>query len=89
MNENFDPIWHTPPPKFNDWTNPMPFEFNWEVYDKTGEEIKVTVSGFWNFYYKNIDELTILDKFKNEVTELFNDEDTVNEIENYLKLNVL
>ncbi len=87
MNENFDPIWHTPPTDVD--PQPIPFEFNWEVYDKTGEEIKVTVSGFWDFYYQNIEELTILDKFKNEVTGLFNDVDTVNEIEKEVKLNYL
>jgi len=87
MTEHFDPIWHTPPTDVD--PEPMPFEFKWEVYDKNGEEIPVTVSGFWNFYHQNIDELTILDKFKNDITELFNDGDTVNEIELYLKLNVL
>ncbi len=86
-NEHFDPIWHNPTTDVD--PQPMPFEFKWEVYDKTGKEIKVTVSGFWDFYHQEIQELTILDKLKNDITELFNDVDTVNEIELYLKLNVL
>lgn len=86
-NENFDPIWHTPPTDVD--PQPMPFEFKWKVCDKTGEEIPVTVSGFWNFYYLNIDELTILDEVKNDITELFNDGDTVSEIEEHVKLNYL
>lgn len=88
MNENFDPIRHTPTTDVD--PEPMPFEFKWTVPDKLDDhDIPVTVSGFWDFYYQKVEELTILDKFKNDITELFNDEDTVREIENYVKLNIL
>jgi len=87
VNEHFDNIWHTPPTDVD--PQPMPFEFKWEVCDKTGEEIPVTVSGFWDFYYQEIQELEILDKVKNDITELFNNEDTVSAIEGHVKLNYL
>ena len=88
MSENFDPIWHNPPTNVD--LQPMPFEFKWEVYDKTGEEIKVTVSGFYVYEdIYHIHELKILDGVKNNITPQYNDGDTVREIEEYLKENVL
>lgn len=84
MNEHFDPIWHTPTTDVD--PEPMPFEFKWTVPDKNDKDIPVTVSGFWDFYYQKVEELTILDKFKNDITELFNDGDTVKMIEEEAKL---
>ncbi len=77
--EKYDSIWETHP--VETWEpDPEPFTFDYILKDKTGEEINVTVSGFWNQGLQEIEELTILDKFKNDVTELFNDRDTLRDI---------
>ena len=89
MNENFDLIWHTPPPKFSDWAEPMPFEFGFEVCNEKMEVIQVTVSGFWDFYYQEIEELTILDGFKKDITKEYDNEDYKSAIEKEVKLNYL
>ncbi len=60
---------------------PEPFEFPYLLTDKTGEEIDVTISGFWIRDLQEMDGLTILDGLKKDVTNLFNDRETRAEIE--------
>ncbi len=85
IKEIHDSIWDTHPTKT--WEpDPEPFEFDYVLKDKIGEEIDVTVSGFWNPGLQQIEELTILDKFKNDVTELFNDKEILRNIEEALTL---
>jgi len=81
--EKYSSIWNTHLEKSKD---PEPFEFDYYVTDKTGEEIDVTVSGFWNSDYQEIEELRILDKFKNDITNLFNDKETLRDIEEAINL---
>ncbi len=79
IKEIHDSIWDTHP--VETWEpDPEPFTFDYLLKDKTGEEIKVTISGFWNQGLQEIEELTILDKFKNDITELFNDRETLRDI---------
>ncbi len=84
MKDKYDSIWDTHPTET--WPDPEPFKFDYLLEDKTGEEIKVTISGFWNQGLQEIEELTILDKFKNDITELFNDKETLRDIEETINL---
>jgi len=80
IKEIHDSIWNTHP--VETWEpEPEPFEFDYLLKDKTSEEINVAISGFWNQGLQQIKELTILDEFGNDVTELFNDRETVIDIE--------
>ncbi len=63
-------------------TIPEPFEIDWCVFDKHGEEIPCNVTGFFNRDFQEIEELTILDKFKNNITALFDTSEEREEIIN-------
>lgn len=58
---------------------PDPFEMEWTVTDKTGEEIPCTVKGFYNS--GDFEELQILDEVKNDITNLFLTKAEIQEIE--------
>ncbi len=66
---------------------PEPFQFNYELTDKDDREISCTVSGFWNAELQEIEELKIIDQSFNDITALFDDKETQNEIAEALTLN--
>ena len=66
--------------------DPEPFEFEFLLKDKNGQEFFAIVSGFHNTEIQEIEELTILDEFKNDITNLYNDVVTLNDIREALTL---
>jgi len=66
--------------------DPEPFEFEFILKDKSGQEFCAIVSGFDNTELQEIEELTILDEFKNDITNLHNDRETVNDIREAITL---
>jgi len=63
---------------------PDPFELEYCVTDKTGEDIPCTIKGFYVMEREEIKELTILDQHQNNITNLFNDKNTLEDIEAFV-----
>ncbi len=59
---------------------PLPFEIDWSVTDKTGEEIDCIASGFYVPDFNELQEVTLIDQFKNDITLLFVDDDELEEM---------
>ncbi len=59
---------------------PIPFEMDWSVTDKTGEEIDCIATGFYCPDFDELQEVTLIDGFKNDITLLFVDDDELEEM---------
>ena len=59
---------------------PIPFQMDWSVSDKTGEEVDCIVAGFYNPDFDELQEVTLIDRFKNDITLLFVDDDELEEM---------
>lgn len=63
---------------------PEPFIMDWVVFDKTGEQINCTATGFYDAHLNELMEVTLLDGHKNDITLLFvTDEELEEMIQHY------
>ena len=64
---------------------PEPFIMPWEVTDKNEDKVECVAMGFYDPNYDELVEVTLLDRFKNDITLLFMTDDELDEMISHYK----